>query len=861
MHGLEDERSGQPTARRGRAPGTAPGAELAPHLVQVPGTDWALWRWTALRATGFPIEQLLSLGRPECAATADLMLTAEEDLEWAKEQLLVALRSDSERLPKELRRVLWRTRRRIFRNLKVEDLRGIHDATLADLEEFHDALEDLEDARARFEDAFETARGESNEAILRVARDDLFQEAILWQNRSAFHTGLRRLLKAADPGKSQRKIHRKHELVARYLQRYCAKNDTIGFFGPLGWARWTDDGEAVTVTTRPRLFCGRETGFEVWGLDELARVLEPELREWLPPRRLPFLRLKDNAAILPLKEPCRLSDAEVAVLAACDGRRTARQLAADLPGSESTPRDAVQVFELLERFRAAGWIAWSLEVPLGIDSERWLREQLEAVGDAEKRDAALAKLERLEAARRKVDAAAGDPRALDQAMGHLEAEFSRLTGAKSTRAAGRTYAARTLLFEDSRRDVDVTLGPDLLEALAPPLGLLLTGVRWLTYRTAEECRRSFRELYTQLAAQAGSPRVELADFWFQAQQLLFGSRERPIDRAIAEYQARWARVLAVEPDVRQVQRSCAKLRPRVLEAFETSESGWPSAYYHSPDLMIAADGVEAIREGRFLFVLGEVHPALNTVDAATFATHHPRPEELYEAFAHDVKVPRLVVEIPKGVPRATARTVLTFAGSQDYSLATSARADAAPGPRSLEVKDLLIEEIEGELIIRSHDGDLRFEAIDGFSAIISLMLAMEYKFLPSGPHNPRTTLDRLVINRESWRLAGTDPAFAWVKDRRERFLAARRWARGHGMPRFVFARISTEIKPVYVDFDSPIYVDILAKDIRRAAVKNPEDAVVSVSEMLPAPDQLGLPDALNRTYTSELRVVAVDLAT
>ena len=35
------------------------------------------------------------------------------------------------------------------------------------------------------------------------------------------------------------------DVVARYWQRYCSKNDTIGFFGPLGWGRFTEEGEAI----------------------------------------------------------------------------------------------------------------------------------------------------------------------------------------------------------------------------------------------------------------------------------------------------------------------------------------------------------------------------------------------------------------------------------------------------------------------------------------------------------------------------------------------------------------------------------------------------------------------------------------
>jgi hypothetical protein len=66
------------------------------------------------------------------------------------------------------------------------------------------------------------------------------------------------------------------------------------------------------------------------------------------------------------------------------------------------------------------------------------------------------------------------------------------------------------------------------------------------------------------------------------------------------------------------------------------------------------------------------------------------------------------------------------------------------------------------------------------------------------------------------------------------------------------------VKPFYVDFDAPIYVDILSKMIRRTKEKGAPDALVSVTEMHPRADETWLPDAEGNHYTSELRFVCVD---
>ena len=50
----------------------------------------------------------------------------------------------------------------------------------------------------------------------------------------------------AAPTKPSR-ARQREEIVASYWQRYCAKNDTIGFFGPLAWGRVADHGPPLRV--------------------------------------------------------------------------------------------------------------------------------------------------------------------------------------------------------------------------------------------------------------------------------------------------------------------------------------------------------------------------------------------------------------------------------------------------------------------------------------------------------------------------------------------------------------------------------------------------------------------------------------
>ena len=109
-----------------------------------------------------------------------------------------------------------------------------------------------------------------------VAADPAFREALTWQNRGALATAADGLLK--DGVKPSRRRQRE-EVVARYWQRYCSKNDTIGFFGPLAWGEVRDAGPALAQRSRA-LVRERTVHLEVWCLERFLQTVTDD--PWLP---------------------------------------------------------------------------------------------------------------------------------------------------------------------------------------------------------------------------------------------------------------------------------------------------------------------------------------------------------------------------------------------------------------------------------------------------------------------------------------------------------------------------------------------------------------------------------------------------
>jgi hypothetical protein len=120
--------------------------------------------------------------------------------------------------------------------------------------------------------------GDETERLRSVARDPRFREAVTWQNPPALVNAVVNVAENA-PTKPSRARGRE-EIVASYWQRYCAKNDTIGFFGPLAWGRIADDGPALR-SRAGSLVGERAVHLEAWPVQALAEALDPELK--IPP--------------------------------------------------------------------------------------------------------------------------------------------------------------------------------------------------------------------------------------------------------------------------------------------------------------------------------------------------------------------------------------------------------------------------------------------------------------------------------------------------------------------------------------------------------------------------------------------------
>ncbi|MQA94588.1 MAG: lantibiotic dehydratase [Streptosporangiales bacterium] len=802
------------------------------HTVPLPGTDWAVWKDALVRSAGFPADGLDMFAAPGCAKIADAHL---------------------------------------------------------------DARATAEELRAALGDALD----EASRTVAAIAADPLFREAVTWQN-PAFAAVLRRMSTGPPaPGvaldKKERKSRRSREnTVVRYWQRYCGKNDTIGFFGPVAWATLDPGAPAVRVRQGDGLVRAREVGYEFWALLRYAEVLaaDPLVAPWLLVGVHPHLALdltttdsahggaagaevgahphpaRDRSAtggahggaagaaaggagagpggrvLRPDGPPIPLDQDEAALLRRCDGETPAAVAARD-------PGEALLLGELIDR----GIVRHGVDMPYNSAAEGVLRATLAGIPDPAVRDRALAGLRRLDACRAEVAASAGSPERLADALTRLDATFTDVTGTDAEHRQGQMYAGRRVCFEDTTRDVELTFGGPILEALAAPFGrVLLPAARWLSAELAGTYATAFRDLFDEL--RRGAPEIPLGAFWEPALRLITGS-PRPADTVIEEFTRRWIALFGLGtpasrdggPGARIDLRS-ADLAEQVARLFAAPRPGWAAARVHSPDLHVSAASVEALERGDFTLVLGEMHTAWPTLDNSLFTDRHPEPARLRGAAATDIG-PQFRPLYPTWWPRYTARIAPNL-GVTDHQLAFAPAPGADPD-RVLPVGALTVVDRAESPMVVAPDGR-GWPLFDVFALLVGWLGTEAFKLTGELPHTPRVTLDRLVVARETWRTTIGGTGMARTAGSAPEYLAARRLRRDLGLPERVFVKIGTEVKPVYVDFTGPRYVSMLATMLRSARDGHGDGVPVVITELLPAPEEAWLPDAQGRRYHSELRI-------
>ena len=209
----------------------------------------------------------------------------------------------------------------------------------------------------------------------------------------ALQDGVGVLLRHQGPANSRHRA--KERLIARYLQRYCVKNESIGAVGPVGWATWREEGLALDVRPGPELVAARTVYFEGWCIEALCATVASldGMRPWMPSRRAPGVLLEGTTLRVPLLEalaadgtlpaflaaPRELSAEDARLVRACDGEQTTEALARALD------REPAEIDAAITALEQGGVLVRTIELPVNPHGERLLRQWIDRIGTDEPR--------------------------------------------------------------------------------------------------------------------------------------------------------------------------------------------------------------------------------------------------------------------------------------------------------------------------------------------------------------------------------------------------------------------------------------------------------------------------------------------
>ncbi len=789
---------------------------------------------------GVPFEPVERLGTLATSAAARELLAKQQEFEKAKSEVEQILHARRHNLPKEMFRV-WR------RAIRSGTMPAILDPPSRAFAICCECASKLASAEKHFD---ETLRRE-----LEIARNALHKSAraillpyLVFASEGLYERLSRQISSIVAAPPARNKNERAHErTILLYLQRICAKNDSLSAFGPCGWGKIDQQISGIALAAASGI-ARRECFLERWTAHGAASALntDPDIRAELSPRIHPNGRLDgDRFVFTETGETISFDQQTIALLARCNGKTPAHSLGVAI--------------ELLEELARRNIVRWEAEVPalepyafniLVSDVLQWR--------DTPARKRWLDLLQPIAGLPAKF-AGAGETisrvRIMDEACKRLE----QLGSAR--KSSGRfLYAATNPICEECFRECGFSINENFINEIAidaaPWIDLWRDNYAFVAGRVATGLRQVLEKMSilpdgaaplpaflqaceTANLALTGPGLVGLAHRAFQEVKSAFRERIKPH---------------ADKPEYELTTDDCHFLR----DAFEFER--FDEYTYPSADLQLAAKSIEAVACGDYQWIVAELHPPVALLHHG-FYWSCPDKTELSRALAATIfGQPNFHFGIFAADFTATT-TVHLFDAPPGYChfVAPQRSHPNWPAVRPAET-EVYVDQTSGDVCLRKIETR---EYLGSFARNWIIPLGFHPFQFGMAPHMPRLRCGKIIVQRRSWTITVDEIGkgnFTGVS--RDLVLAIERLRAQRDLPRFVYIRPTEQAlrrsgaegrdkdtKPVFVDLESYLFLEIF----HRWLTKSGE---IEATEMLPDPDHLLWKEADGRR-TFELRTLII----
>lgn len=628
---------------------------------------------------------------------------------------------------------------------------------------------------------------------------------------------------------------RKKSLRARerhlllFLQRICAKNDTLSEFGPASWGRIARELSSLSLAPRSGV-SKRESFLERWTAHGVAAIMnsDAQVRAELAPRIHPNGRVEGNQFVFAeTGERVPLDRATIELLARCDASTPAHSLDVDL--------------DLLPPLAERQMIRWAVEVPalephafdlLVADVKRWR--------DGPLRTHWLNVLEPIAALPAKFTQTTETVRRME-IMDEARQRLQRLGSERAT-SDRSLYSANNPIGEECFRECGFEIAPELVNEVAidaaPWIDLWRDNYAFVASRVAAGLRGVLEKMSSKQNAAVPLPAflhaceaanmsltgpglVALAHVAFQEVKEAFRERMKPhVDEQ--EYELTAADSHFIRDNFE-------------YERFD--EYTYPSA-----DLQLAAKSVEAVNRGEYQWILAELHPPVALLHHGFYwccpdkgqlgemlaATTFGCPNFHFGIFVADFTATTSVHLFD--APVGACRFVAAQRGNPAWPTVHPAEAE------------VYVDEPSGDVCARRIDTR---EYLGSFARAWIIPLGFHPFQFGMAPQMPRLRCGKVIVQRRAWVVINDEfGAGHYTGVSRDLVVSVERLRAKRDLPRFVYIRPTEQAlrrsgaeardkdtKPVFVDLESYLFMEIFHRWLNKSGE-------LEVTEMLPAPDDL-----------------------
>lgn len=810
--------------------------------------DWTFVSKLVVRKTGFPFETLEQLHWNETIQQLSEITTLEKDKQSLTEHLLhdiipQTVNLHAEQNQKSILHVLSRVRKYLAKHtIRARELEEVNQFFTMDhplrkgLQQWLDMDLHIQESMRRTEAIFYEELKMKRRQLQEIFKDPYLAEAVYISNPDVFNISYSRFISHQEYESRPSKIRTLEMRFYSYLQRFCSKNDTASFFGPMNYAEWDMDlDKSMHFEAKSGKFEERVIHYSFWMVKELAKRIaeEQEISNFLIPRLHPMCALQQNKLFfLHLNKEISLPNKYDAIVQEISREElNLHQLSEKLDLSISELR------RYIKQLADKNIVLFEIEIPSTIfDPFSYLLSWLEELPLNEERKRTW--LEILEQFKQlKEEALAKDLNHRQDVTRRMEQLFEEVTHSSARRSQGQMYADRTLYYEECKGTIDKlsfgkTFYDDFMKKLKPVLDLSAAfgDVMRDYYQTI--AHRIFEHIKDR------RNHIPYSEFIYKSQTLLAEAKVDLSFPALTQFNE-----LLDELVQKRQEGSIAHITSEDVEQFNRFRKY--EECHTSPDVMFSAKDLDALSRGDYQVILGEVHQFIAMWGSQLLfdARREQVNEEINDMLSEMPMYQNLSVIL--NTRRHKGLIHETFPGTIIKLFGTpSTRAQGVVSIRDLyvtyenqEVK-LIDQDKRQHHLYNSGDENIHLWAFAP-SRVSSPVIR-------TSKHTPRIEINGVIFQRERWELG--DEQLEGLRNGKnlfEIFIEMQRLRDKYQLPRYVFFKVNSEKKPFFFDFENCFAIELLHSLLKK-------NATVTFIEMEPSPDHLWLKDEEGK-YCFEMR--------